>query len=156
MRVEPALCAFVLFAAGGLAPCCAQQIRVSDAFPLRGVPQSVTVADAEGRPVAAAAVTVTYRPNSRTARRRELAPTDAAGRSEWTPENAGIVTLEATARDGTPLAEVNVAVRFGGMPPSGLAVIVIAGGLLFGGAALGFVLLTRASARITEREPPSM
>lgn len=155
MRRELGLGAFVLLAAGWLAPCRAQEIAVPDAFPVRGETQILTVADADGRPVAGAAVTATYRPNSRTAESRELTPTDASGKTEWTPEDAGIVTLAAISSAGMPLASVNVAVRFGGMPGSGLAVIVLAGGMLFGGAILGFVLLMRAPPHVPEQEPPS-
>jgi hypothetical protein len=155
MRAETWLGAYVLLLFATSAACEAQEIGLQDASPLRGATQTLTVAGADGRPVAGAVVTVTYRPNSKTARSRQLPPTDESGRTEWPVEDAGIVTLAATSPDGQSLASLNVAVRFGGMPGSGIAVMVLAGVLLFGGALLGFVLLLREPPQVPEHEPPS-
>jgi hypothetical protein len=46
-------------------------------------------------------------------------------------------------------------VRFGSFPPLGLAVMVFAAVLLFGGAGLGFWLLLRPPAHPPATEPPS-
>lgn len=137
------------------APCRAQEIGLGDTFPLRGATETLTVTDAGGQPVAGAVVTVTYRPNSQTSKSHDLPPTDAAGRTEWSVEDAGIVTLSAKSVDGESLASLNVAVRFGGMPGTGIAVMIVAGGLLFGGVLLGLVLLLRKPPHIPEHEPPS-
>jgi len=137
------------------APCAAQQIELSEAFPLRGATETLTVEDADGAPLAGAIVTVTYRPNSQTASVHDLEPTDAAGRTQWTVEDAGLVTLAAKSASGESLASRSVAVRFGGMPASGVAVMIIAGMLLFGGVLLGMVLLLREPSHAPEHEPPS-
>jgi hypothetical protein len=155
MRVETWLAACAVLIAASLAPCRAQEIGLAEAFPERGATETLTVVGADGQPVAGAVVSVTYRPNSNTVKSRELRPTDASGRTEWTVEDAGIVTLTATSPDGVSLGSLNVAVRFGGMPASGLLVMVVAGGLLFGGALLGFVLLLREPPHIPDHEPPS-
>lgn len=135
-------------------------------YPLRGEPIRMAVRDGEDHPVAGAVVEVVYRPNSHTIHTATLAPTDAAGVTEWTPAYAGIVAL--TARAGTPrpggapggdagaeIATAKVAVRYGGFPPSGLLVMLVAGVLLFGGAALGFVKLLRGPQPPPSIEAPS-
>ena len=155
MRVELGIATLALMLVAWLPPCEAQQIGFPQAFPLRGATETLTVTDADGRAVAGAIVTVTYRPNSQTAKRRELPPTDEAGRTQWTAEDPGIVTLAARSPDGESLASLNVAVRFGGMPGSGVAVMILAGTLLFGGVVLGIVLLLREPPHAPEHEPPS-
>jgi hypothetical protein len=155
MRAERVWAAAALSLLAYAAPSGAQQIELENVFPLRGATEALTVTDAGGAPVAGATVTATYRPNSQTSRAHELAPTDAAGRTRWTAEDAGIVTLAAKSASGEPLASRNVSVRFGGMPASGVAVMLIAGTLLFGGALLGMVLLLREPSHAPEHEPPS-
>ena len=66
-----------------------------------------------------------------------------------------MVTLSAKSPSGESLASLNVAVRFGGMPGSGIVVMIVAGGLLFGGVVLGLVLLLREPPHIPDHEPPS-
>lgn len=158
MRVEVRLAVLALLAlasAAFVAPCHAQEIALGEQFPLRGATETLTVTSADGRPVAGALVTVTYRPNSQTAKKRALAPTDASGHTQWAVEDAGVVTLSAKSPSGESLASLNVAVRFGGMPGSGIAVMIVAGGLLFGGVLLGLILLLREPPHIPDHEPPS-
>jgi len=96
-----------------------------------------------------------YRPNSETDSTELLPPTDPAGRVAWVPGDAGIVTLTARAPgDEAPVATLNVAVRYGRFPLQGLGIMILAGVLLFGGAALGFVRLLGAEA-LPPEEPPS-
>lgn len=94
----------------------------------------------QGQPVTlrfsepADSVMLTYRPNS------DLASTDAvalggATAYEWTPREAGLVRI--TTPGGVAQS---VGVRFTGLPVSGLLVLVVAGLVLFGGAA--FALFT--------------
>lgn len=117
-------------------------------YPLLGDAVALRVLDDDGRPVRAAVVEVVYRPNSQTVHRAELAPTGEDGTTAWTPEYAGIVALtaHAGAAGGPTVASAQVAVRYGGFPASGLAVMLVAGVLLFGGALLGFVELMRGGA----------
>jgi hypothetical protein len=147
------LTATLLAALAAAAPAAAVEIVIASDSPLRGEPVAVTVTDG-GAPVAGARVEAHYRPNSQTASREELAPTGADGRTEWTPHLAGIVTLAVLDPEGgAPPASVNTAVRMGYFPASGIAVMVIAGLLLFGGAAIGMTMLLREGPPAVE--PPS-
>lgn len=131
----------------------AVELRLDDPSPLRGEPATVTVTE-DGRPLAGARLEALYRPNSQTSFRESLPATDAAGASVWTPRDAGIVTLAVLpAGDGSPLATHTVAVRFGSFPGLGVAVMIFAGLLLFGGAAFGLVMLLSEGPPAIE--PPS-
>lgn len=135
------------------APAAAVEIALGSDSPLRGEPVSVTVTR-DGVPLPGARIEAHYRPNSQTSSRESLAPTGPDGRTEWTPTDAGIVTLEVLGpEDGAPLASVNTAVRMGYFPAGGIAVMVIAGLLLFGGAAVGMKMLLSEVAPAVE--PPS-
>jgi len=138
-------------------------IRADDERPLRGQAVRLTVTE-NGRPAAAARVSALYRPNSHTEHRTELAPVDSSGTVLWTPEYTGPVTLEVRPAgaepgpDGAPVppaATLTVAVRYGSLPPSGLFIMVLAGLLLFGGAAVSMLLLLRPPNHIPPSEPPS-
>jgi hypothetical protein len=133
-------------------------LSAADERPLIGETVRLTVL-AGGTPLAGARVSAVYRPNSSTTSTEHLATTDAAGTVFWTPSAAGPVRLEArppeAAEDAAPAASLAVAVRYGGFPLSGLAIMVIAGVLLLGGAAFGMTMLLRAPPAHPEREPPS-
>lgn len=129
------------------------ELSVSEEYPLRG--ESVRlILTGEGAD-AARTVSVTYRPNSQTAHEDTLAVDGPE--LDWTPRDAGIVRLVVRDASGAVLTNRHVAVRFGRFPPSGLAVMLVAATLLFGGAILGFVALLREPATPTEEqmEPPS-
>lgn len=115
-------------------------------FPLRGELLSLTVTE-EGIAQPGVVVEVLYRPNTQTSRTETLAPTDARGTTSWTPSDPGLVTLTASRElpggEVKTVASRNVAVRFGGFPPSGIAIMLIAGLMLFGGALFGFWLLMK-------------
>ena len=72
---------------------------------------------------------VTYRPNSGIAM-EEAVPVGGANSVTWTPSRAGVVSLATP--DG---ASTNVSVRFDRTPASGVLILVLAGLILFGGAA---------------------
>jgi hypothetical protein len=144
-------------------------IRADDERPLRGQAVRLTVTE-DGRPAAGARVSALYRPNSHTEHRSELAAVDSSGTVLWTPEYTGPVTLEVrpagTEADAdadadaetppvAPSATLTVAVRYGSLPPSGLFIMVLAGLLLFGGAAVSMLLLLRPPDHIPPSEPPS-
>lgn len=136
------------------------EIMVANERPLRGQPVRVTVLEG-GQPLAGARVVAVYRPNSNTQHREELAAVDSSGLLLWTPTDAGPVTLEVrdagtpADADEPPMAAITVAVRFGSFPPSGLFIMVLAGILLFGGAATGMYLLMRPTEHMPAEEPPS-
>lgn len=164
-RAAAAAALTIALAALLAAPAAGVEIALATESPLLDDPVAVTVTDA-GTPVAGARVDAHYRPNSQTAFREPLPPTDAAGRTEWTPRAAGIVTLEVLEPAGGPApgtvhrcgptprpARCNTAVRFGAFPARGVVVMVVAGLLLFGGAALGMAMLLREGPPAVE--PPS-
>jgi hypothetical protein len=153
--------AWLALAGGGAAQEAAPAfgVAVDDERPLIGQTVRVTVT-AGGAPLAGARVAAVYRPNSETTSTEHLAPTDASGTAFWTPSAAGPVRLEAwppgSAEEAPAAATFAVAVRFGSFPPSGLAIMVIAGLLLLGGAAFGLTMLLGGGAPLpTEQEPPS-
>ncbi len=104
-------------------PVAAQPITPSTEKPVVGVPMTLRF-DA---PVDT--VFVTYRPNSAVARRDTVRLGESAS-MKWTPERAGVVQI------GLPSgASQNLSVRFSETPLSGILVLIVAGLILFGGAA---------------------
>jgi hypothetical protein len=106
------------------------QIQLSTETPTEGEPITVTL----DKP--AEVLLVTYRPNSAVTHRDTFRIQPAASVFEWTPDRAGIVALRVPEQGSK-----NVSVRFQGLSASGIAVMAIAGALLFGGAAFAFRLL---------------
>ena len=159
-----ALLAALLLAGGSVGastpepPAAAVELSIADERPLRGEPVRLTVS-AGAVPAPGALVEAIYRPNSSTTYREPLPPADSSGTVFWTPRDAGPVTLEvrlAADLETPPATSRTVAVRYPGFPPSGLAIMLLAGVLLLGGAALGFVmLLTGPRAKLPSDEPPS-
>jgi hypothetical protein len=133
-------------------------LATDDERPVIGQTVRLTVL-AGGTPLRAARVSAVYRPNSSTTSTEHLAPTDDAGTVFWTPSAAGPVNLQAwapsVAEEAAPAVVVAVAVRYGGFPPSGLAIMLLAGVLLLGGAAFGMTMLLRRPPHEPERLPPS-
>lgn len=72
-------------------------------------------------------VSVVWRPNSAIPDTVALDPTGT--QFTWTPTRAGVATVV------TPEASENVSVRYSGFPASGILILILAGGILFGGAA---------------------
>ena len=75
---------------------------------------------------------VTYRPNS-SIPIEERIPTNAQGSAAWTPRYPGVVALSTP---GGPTQ--NVSVRFLTTPWNGVAVLTLAGLILFGGIIFSF------------------
>lgn len=129
-------------------------IEVADTYPLFGEPVTITITD-DGVPVGSATVSAEYRPNSRTMVAEPVGTTDAFGNVEWTPSDAGLVRLTATAADSEEAsASKAVSVRYVSFPLEGILTMLIAGIILFGGAGLGMSVLMREE-KIPEEEPPS-
>lgn len=114
----------LLFAALVLTPVAGAQITTSPADPVRNEPVEVRF-DAPTDELL-----VTYRPNSGISV-QEVVPVGGAASVTWTPSRAGVVAL-ATPDGGS----TNVSVRFDRTPVSGLLILIVAGLILFGGAAL--------------------
>jgi len=106
------------------------QIQLSTEKPTEGEPITITLE----KP--AEMLVVTYRPNSAVTHRDTFRMQPAANIFEWTPDRAGIVALSVPEQGGK-----NVSVRFQGVSTSGIAVMIVAAALLFGGAAFAFRLL---------------
>lgn len=133
------------------------ELVAEKAYPLRGEPVEIHLRGADGSPLPGVVLSARYRPNSETVHTEELGITGPDGSLTWTPADAGVVTLEATgAGSAQPIAQHQVAVRFGAFPAVGLLVMLVAATLLFGGAALGFRLLLRPPPpQAPAVEPPS-
>jgi len=106
------------------------QIKLSTATPEEGQTVKINLEQPDSM------VIITYRPNSAVTTRDTLKATPLASSFEWTPQSAGIANLSTTNQ-----GSLNVSIRFRGLSVSGIAVMIIAGGLLFGGAAFAFRLL---------------
>jgi len=134
-----------------------QEIHLNQSYPLVNRPVEVSVTDDDG-PVLEATILVTYRPNSQTIDTETLV-TNQRGVAVWRPRDAGIARLELRPDDPrqAALSTLNVAVRFGGPPASGVLVMIVAGVLLFGGAGFGMWLLLSGprDPSLAEVEPPS-
>lgn len=107
------------------------QLQLSNDTPAVGEEITITVAEPVSEWKA------TYRPNSGVV---EEVPATLATPSKtftWTPDRAGIVQLSAGS------VSRNVSVRFSGFPLLGLLIMLIAAGVLFGGAAFAFRMLLR-------------
>lgn len=132
------------------------ELVAASPYPLRGEPVEIRLTGPGGAPLPGVAVSALYRPNSETAHTDELGPTGPDGTLTWTPADAGVVTLQAAGEgEAPPVAQTQVAVRFGSFPPVGLLVMVVAAVILFGGAGIGFWLLLRPPPHIPAIEPPS-
>ena len=133
MRLLPLLLVLVA------APLAAQDVvSVEPELPTRGEPVRVTFS----APVDS--VSVTYRPGAITAHTETFTP--GAAVFEFTPTRAGVVSVASgeTAQ--------SLSVRFRGAPLSGLVVMILAGLILCGGAALSLRALLADGHRI-ETDP---
>lgn len=107
------------------------QIKLSTDKPVEGETLTITL----NQPVRE--LIITYRPNSSVIRRDTLRADTPATAFNWTPEQAGVVAL--AAGDATS----NVSVRFQGLSWGGILVMIIAAGILFGGATFAFRTMFR-------------
>ncbi len=109
-------------------------VSVTPDAPTNGEPVTVTFSE----PVDS--VTVTYRPGAVTAQEEVFTPGSAV--FEFVPERAGVVSVASGD------ASQNLSVRFQGTPLGGLIVMVLAGLVLFGGAAISLRALLSDGHRI--------
>jgi len=122
-------------------------VSAAQDFPKQGTATTVTVTDADGAPLPGAQVTAVYRPGSNVAHTEMLGTTGADGTVAWTPDDAGLVALQATPA-ATPEAPepammtTNLSVIYRGVPLPGLLVLLVAGITLYGGVIWGFAKLS--------------
>lgn len=90
-------------------------------------------------------LTITYRPNSSVAKTEVLVNRPPATSFEWASKDPGLVELSYLDKSGSgPVPETrNVSIYFSGLSFSGLAVMVFAGFILFGGVGFAFRTLFR-------------
>lgn len=85
-------------------------------------------------------LTITYRPNSSVAKTEILVNNPPATTMEWASKEPGLVSLSYLDKSGGNAQRVrrDLSVRFDGISFSGIAVMLFAGIILFGGAATAF------------------
>jgi hypothetical protein len=105
------------------------QIQLSNEEPVAGETVTISLDQPETQ------VVIAYRPNSSVVRRDTLRSDAPASEFSWTPQKAGVVALSTTS------ASRNVSVRFEGFSYPGLIVMLLAGGVLFGGVIFAFRVL---------------
>lgn len=111
-----------------------------DAYPLVNTPTQVMISHASYPDLKRFEVVVTYRANSSTSYQETLPAPNEDGYVAWTPKEAGIAILKATApgiesQDSVSI-EKNISVRFGGFPATGMLIFALATLVLFGGLVL--------------------
>ena len=111
----------------------AAAIELSPATPAVG--ESVTVTLAEP----ATSLEVTYRPSSNVVEHVVLHADSPSTTFTWQPDHAGIVSLKAGSE------QKSISIRFDRFPVLGLLILLVAGTILFGGAAYAFRVLFRTS-----------
>ena len=107
-------------------------VVLREKYPTEGENTELFIQADDGTPVSGAAVSVTYRPGSSVEATEAVGTTGPSGRLAWTPQTAGIVSVNAAWDGGSTSA--NVSVKFGGTPAGGLLIMVLAGLLLVGGS----------------------
>ena len=116
-------------------PAASSHLEVEPSRPVAGERAQVTWRTENGE--RSAQLVALYQPGSQIQRREVIGPLAAGTAAVWFPERAGLVTLTAEAAEDPPPrlpSAVNVSVRWAQPPIGGIAVLVLAGALLFGGA----------------------
>lgn len=145
-RGRPALRSLLLAAGGGLAgflalvPGAHADFATDPAHPVQGQSTRIVLTNPDGAPLPGVQVVARYRPGSRVEVADTLGRTDASGTLDWSPLDAGLVTLQ-TAGDGAPSISQNLSVRYRGVPVPGLVIMILAGVILYGGVIRGFAAL---------------
>ncbi|MCA8972879.1 MAG: hypothetical protein KDC95_24050 [Planctomycetes bacterium] len=122
----------------------AQKVVIQDTsgadvhFPVVGTEVRVSLEGAGD----ASSLVVLYRPNSKTSVEQSVAISD--GRATWIPTSPGLASLDLLDHDKTSLAKRTVSIRFAETSYVGLAVMILAAVLLFGGAAISIRALLRS------------
>jgi len=118
--------------------------------PVAGREATVRWQSREGPP--SVRLVAVHQPRSRVARRETLGSLAPGEGLRWVPSQAGLVTLVAEA-DGAPVTlpqPLDVSVRWARVPWSGVAVLAIAGAILFGGAAVALRRALRDGDRLPD------
>jgi len=108
----------------------AAQLSLSEPFPMIGSAVRIQIEGVEGGPEGFE-LSATFRPNSATERSVEVGVFGPDGGLFWTPVEEGITLLKAVR--GEAVVQKNVAVKFASAPAAGIAMMLVAGTVLFGG-----------------------
>lgn len=114
-------------------PSLAHEIRINMEYPEVGAPVEVFV---KGQGLDKTSLFVKHRPGSETEEELLIGRLDDSNKMEWIPKDAGIARLVLRDDKGGDLASKNTAICYSGIPILGVGVMVLAGILLFGGAAI--------------------
>jgi len=98
-------------------------VKLASQYPVVGQPTTIQL-DAPSKEV-----TITYQPGAPIAKTQVL-ETGGQLQVQWTPERPGVASVAA---DG---GSQNVSIKFDGTPGLGVVIFIIAGCVLFGGAAI--------------------
>lgn len=129
------------------APPLRADIIIDTAFPTVKQSARIHVTDGLGASVSGAEVTATYRPGSAVERVSVAGRTAADGTFDWTPSEAGIVTITAAwmGEDGTQhTTSINTSVKFDPVPIAGIIIMILAGIVLIGGGVERIATLLRS------------
>lgn len=107
------------------------EICITPQTPIQGRPCDLTIR-ADGQPAGGQLLVATYRPNSEVARCDTLGATNAAGTLAWSPRDAGMATLDVYDA-GRAVQTMTVSIKFRETPALGVAILILAGIILFGG-----------------------
>jgi hypothetical protein len=124
-----------------LAGAASADVVLREKYPTEGENTELFIQADDGTPVSGAAVTVVYRPGSSVEATEAVGTTGPSGRLAWTPQTAGIASVNAVWDGGDTSA--NVSVKFGGAPAGGLIIMVLAGLLLVGGSVVRIMRVLR-------------
>lgn len=124
-----------------------------DPYPLVNTPTQIMISHASYPDLSQFKVSVTYRANSSTSHEETLGTPNADGYVSWTPQQAGITILKATAPALEPgekevVIEKSISVRFGSFPLMGMLIFLLSAGVLFGG--LGIFIFINSKPPITD------
>ena len=124
-------------------------IEVAQSMPVQGQVTTVSAVVPGHSPTAKVRLEATYGPNAKVAKRVVIGSMTGTGSTlEWSPQRAGIVTLElydeGAEQGSAPLAKKTLSVAFDGTPISGVLMMLAAGCILFGGAFVTLRQIMRA------------
>jgi len=98
---------------------------------------AILITDDQGAPLKGVEVQAIYRPGSEVSRTESLGLTGVDGMVSWTPDGAGLVSLQ-TVGEGAPALSINLSVRYRRVPFLGLVILIAAGVILYGMVIVGF------------------
>lgn len=119
-------------------PAMAVELRLTPSRPTVETAVIVALPAGHGLDLRRATVLAEYHPGSQVAERVTVGRMSQDGSLIWYPRQTGLVRLEVRDdKTGRVLARRDLGVGFHQRPVSGLAVLIVAGGILLGGIGIG-------------------